>query len=238
MRLRRANLDASWVLTLGGARLLVDPWLVGSEVDGFGWFSEQWHTGPCLAPEDLRDIDAVVLTQPFDDHCHLPTLARLPPVPILAVQAAAARLRRAGFPAERLTAIAAETRWEGLTLRHLPPPALAPTHGAVRVEGPDGRALIAAHGLRPDAPADPVDVLLVTHATYALPWWLGGTVNLGADAAKALAERVGARIVVDTHAEQKRARGLVAAVARPAYPAAAELPGVRVWVDLEERDLS
>jgi L-ascorbate metabolism protein UlaG (beta-lactamase superfamily) len=226
MRLRRANLDASWVLTLGGARLLVDPWLVGSEVDGFAWFSEQWHVGACLAPEDLGDIDAVVLTQPFDDHCHLPTLEQLPAVPILAVPAAA-----------RVVPISTETRWEDLTFGHVAPPALAPTHGAVRIDGPDGRVLIAAHGLRADTPVDPVDVLLVTHATYALPWWLGGTVNLGADAARALAARVGARVIVDTHAERKRARGLVAAVARPAYPAPADLPGVRVWEDLEEREV-
>lgn len=233
MRLQRANLDASWVLTLGGCRLLIDPWLVGSEVDGFAAFSEQWHVHACLTPAEVGPIDAVVLTQPFDDHCHRATLEALPPVPILAVPAADARLARWGVPAERRVRIGADTAWGGLRARHLAPSWADPTHGAVRLEAAEGSLLIAPHGLRASMPVDPVDVLLVTHATYALPLVLGGTVNLGLAAAQELARRCGARVVLDTHAEPKRARGLVAALARPAYP---DVPaGVQRWMDLEER---
>jgi hypothetical protein len=112
---------------------------------------------------------------------------------------------------------------------------LDPTHGALRLEGPDGSVLIAPHGLRASAPVEAVDVLLVTHTTYALPFFLGGTVNLGPIAAQDLARRTQARRVIDTHSEPKRARGVVAALARPTYPAAQ--PGMESWLDLDERSL-
>lgn len=233
MRLQRANLDATWILTLGGRRLLIDPWLVGSEVDGFPAFSEQWHVHACMAPEDVGAIDAIVYTQPFDDHCHRATLEALPAVPILAVPAADARLGRWGVPAARRSRIDGRLDWGGLRLTHVAPAALDPTHGALCVAGDDGAVLIAPHGLRAAQPAPPAEVLIVTHATYALPLLLGGTVNLGLDAAQALARRTGARVVLDTHAEPKRARGLVALLARPAYP---DVPaGVERWMDLDER---
>ena len=234
MRLQRANLDATWILTLGGKRLLIDPWLVGSEVDGHPLFSEQWHVHACMTPADIGPIDAIVLTQPFDDHCHRATLERLPEVPILAVPAAYDRVRSWGIAAERCVRIA-DTTWGALQLHPLRPSALDPTHGALRLEGADGSVLIAPHGLRASTPVEPVDVLLVTHTTYALPFFLGGTVNLGLAAAQDLAKRTGARRVIDTHSEPKRARGLVAALARPTYPPAP--PTVERWTDLEERSV-
>jgi L-ascorbate metabolism protein UlaG (beta-lactamase superfamily) len=232
MRLQRANLDATWILTLGGRRLLIDPWLVGSEVDGHPLFSEQWHVHACMAPGDVGPIDAIVLSQPFDDHCHRATLERLPKVPILAVPAADDRLTNWGFASERRVRIS-DTDWGALQLHHLRPSALDPTHGALRLEGADGSVLIAPHGLRASTPVAPVDVLLVTHTTYALPFFLGGTVNLGDAAAQDLARRTGARRVIDTHSEPKRARGLVAALARPTYSTVP--PTVECWTDLDER---
>ena len=41
MKLTRINPDHSWLLETPGLRLVVDPWLLGPEIDGFGWFHTQ-----------------------------------------------------------------------------------------------------------------------------------------------------------------------------------------------------
>jgi L-ascorbate metabolism protein UlaG (beta-lactamase superfamily) len=248
MQLQRVNLDSSWRVQLGTTRLLLDPWLQGSEIDGFSWFSEQWHTGPCVPPERFIGgdapttsgkipIDAIVITQPFDDHCHLETLGALPvSIPIFAVPSAIPRLRRGGVAAARLTPIPATGVQAGdSTLRYHPARWLDPTHGAVSVTANDGaRLLVAPHGLL-DWRDGAVEVLLVTHTRYALPWFVGGTVNLGVEAARTLAVTTRARYVVDTHSEPKRAAGWVSRLATPEYPSQPD--GVLCFQDLEPREL-
>jgi hypothetical protein len=39
MLLQRLNMDNSWYLELSRLRLLIDPWLEGTEVDFFPWFN-------------------------------------------------------------------------------------------------------------------------------------------------------------------------------------------------------
>ena len=69
MRIRRLNMDSSWQLEWGNSQILIDPWLIGSEIDGFSWFNEQWHTTEPLAMEGLGIIDAILLSQSYSDHC-------------------------------------------------------------------------------------------------------------------------------------------------------------------------
>ena len=44
MQIQRLNMDNSWYLGFEGLRLLVDPWLEGTEIDFFPWFNTQWHS--------------------------------------------------------------------------------------------------------------------------------------------------------------------------------------------------
>ncbi len=69
----------SWLLTVDGFQILIDPWLVDSIVFyGSPWMFEAKHvTPPCYTPETLPPIDLILITQSLDDHCHQPTLAQL-----------------------------------------------------------------------------------------------------------------------------------------------------------------
>ena len=55
--IRRLNMDTSWQLEWDGTNIIVDPWLTGSEIDGFSWFNEQWHTTPPLPMDQLFSLD-------------------------------------------------------------------------------------------------------------------------------------------------------------------------------------
>jgi hypothetical protein len=256
--LQRVNRDTSWVLTMGAVRLLLDPWLVGAEVDGVAWFHRAELAHAPVPVDALGALDAVVVSQPFADHCHLETLALLPPtLPVLAVPAACKTLRAAlpgrtivpipPYPAAvdvPVTAANATTvdstpvapgggAMAAVRVSHVPPPPwyrLDFVHGGLLFLMPDAQApdnlLYAPHGLSrtqwppapPPVPAPRIDTLLCTCTRFGLPRWLGGTVNLGLDAAVALAAACQPRVVVDTHSERKRSTGLVPRVAAVTYP--------------------
>ena len=279
--LQRVNMDTSWLLTLGTddddhdappragpdaappppPRILLDPWLVGAEVDGVDWFNRQVHAVAPLPIAELGRIDAIVVSQPFSDHCHEETLRLLDPaLPIYAVPGALGRLRHpsAGLTSRTLVPIPTypesvalpqrgsslaspvqvshlpASRWH-LDLLHnallfFPGTAEATTRNAQR----PATVLYAPHGYiwrhgeprKPDplpfavtVPAlPPIDILMCTLAEYRLPFFLGGTINLGLEAACALAAACAPRVIVDTHSEQKPATGLVPRIAATVYP--------------------
>ena len=95
LTVRRLNLDSSWHLSWGGQQFVIDPWLIGSEIDGFRWLNEQWHATPPLPLMEIPPCDAIVVTQSYSDHCHLPTLREMDPgIPLLATGKAFVRLRK------------------------------------------------------------------------------------------------------------------------------------------------
>ena len=62
------------LIEMGGARILMDPWLVGP-CQANGW----WHMPAAAAtPEALGGVDYIMVSHVHDDHFHLPTLERLP----------------------------------------------------------------------------------------------------------------------------------------------------------------
>ncbi|MEM9329124.1 MAG: hypothetical protein AAGA85_25900, partial [Bacteroidota bacterium] len=92
LRIRRLNMDTSWQLVWNDTSIILDPWLVGSEVDGFSWFNEQWHTTPPVPIDDLGSYDALVVSQSYSDHCDEETLDLLPASPIYGSPKAVKRL--------------------------------------------------------------------------------------------------------------------------------------------------
>lgn len=218
MKLTRINPDHSWLVETAGLRLVIDPWLMGPEIDGFGWFHTQHLPEEAWSVEDLGTIDAVLITQPFSDHCHEETLRALPAsIPLIAVPSAFKRLRTI-FPSGRTLICIDQPLFSdvpGLTLTALPTPFWDPTHGGVWLSSSEGSLLIAPHGyrnrsllrtLRP-AHSRPCTVLAPS-MRYSLPFFLGGAVNLGLKNAHHVCQDVHAHVYIETHSSNKPSSGL------------------------------
>jgi L-ascorbate metabolism protein UlaG (beta-lactamase superfamily) len=65
----------TWLIEMGGQRILVDPWLVDSLVfNNLDWLFKGSRSQNHPIPEN---IDLIVLSQGLDDHAHPPTLKQL-----------------------------------------------------------------------------------------------------------------------------------------------------------------
>lgn len=223
--LRRLNLDTSWWVDLSGSAIVFDPWLVGSEVDFAPWFNEQWHTGPVLGLDEVPAHAVVVISQLFTDHLHAETLAGWRGDAVIAVVPEAAAAVRALNTGRAVLEIPAwgqpPLRVTGLSLWRVSGPWWRPPrYHAIVVADAQGRAVVhAPHGLSPAdaaaiAQALTVEVLAITWVGYRLPWFLGGAVNPGPEAADAAVRASGARRVLAVHDEARRAQGLVSRLAR------------------------
>jgi len=231
--LQRLNQDTTWKITIADQTLLLDPWLTGTEIDGFSWFNEQWHATPPVSIEDLGKIDHIVISQPFSDHCHEETLQLLAPeIPIAAVAAARKRLEKT-FRQSRSFNTIPEYKNGFLDLGGLrftqfrTASIIDQVHNALLILGPNGENIFyAPHGFVPNAQQAaalkqyPIHVLIHTVSEYHLPFFLGGTVNLGLNVLQKLAQILNPRHIVSTHDEQKHAKGLVPKIARTFYPSA------------------
>ena len=99
LTLRHLNADTSWLISVDGFNILLDPWLFGTQTDFFRHFSTQEHA---ILPSiqsitrDLSvDIHAVIISHEFTDHCHEDTLRSLSStIPIFATANASKRIRR------------------------------------------------------------------------------------------------------------------------------------------------
>ena len=246
LEVKRLNADCSAVLTIDGVKVLVDPWLVGSEVDGSPLFNEAWHVNPVASVHEvnLMSVDLIVISLPFADHLHVETLALLDPeLPIVVNQEGAAILRKEPlFATRKILKIPSYPEFLDVKFensRSLSFSSLAPhgildyTHGGMIIRSQISKRrqehlLWAPHGIRLGQDySHPYGeqlkslkwvLVAVTMSTYKLPVILGGTVNLGlADGVK-LVTLLRPRFVIDIHSEQKASRGLVSLVANPKYP--------------------
>jgi L-ascorbate metabolism protein UlaG (beta-lactamase superfamily) len=86
----------SWLIEMGGKRILLDPWLVGSLVFGnLPWLFKGDHPTPMSIP---ADIDLILLSQGLPDHAHVPTLDRLErSIPVVASATAARVVSDLGY---------------------------------------------------------------------------------------------------------------------------------------------
>jgi L-ascorbate metabolism protein UlaG (beta-lactamase superfamily) len=86
----------SWLIEMGGKRVLLDPWLVGSLVFGnLPWLFKGDHPTPQTIP---ADIDLILLSQGLPDHAHPPTLERLDRhIPVVASPNAAKIVHGLGY---------------------------------------------------------------------------------------------------------------------------------------------
>lgn len=222
--LQRLNMDTSWHLSWSGTGLVFDPWLVGSEVDGFKWFNEQWHTTEPVAPHAVPAFDAIVISQSYADHCHYPTLtAMVADRPVLGVERAQPGLRK--HLAERELRLVPE-RPEAVEVGALqvsclrPDRRLDPIYYAIVVQREREAIVYCPHGFVPTAEHRAqlegleVRALLTTFTDFRLPAVLGGHVSPGLDNVHALVAALRPRAVLNCHDEDKRAQGLVSRLAK------------------------
>lgn len=226
LQVQRLNLDNSWWLQWGGETILLDPWLLGSEIDGFKWFNEQWHRTPPVPVHALPAYRHVVVSQPYSDHCHAETLRQLRGA-FYAVPPAVKRLKRE-LPETFCQIISDEgapIRIGDLQLfRMTPNRMIDPIYHALVLQYDDEAVVYAPHGfqLTEDQLAlfknVKVRLLITSFAYFLLPFWLGGLINPGTAGALQLMVQLQPEHVVNTHDEDKRASGIVIRLAKRIYP--------------------
>lgn len=223
-------MDSSWFMEWADVRMVIDPWLVGSEVDGFRWLNEQWHTHPVVPVSELPPYDLIVISQSYSDHCHLPTLKAMEAeVPILSTAKAYALLGKklSGKHCVLMTDLV-EQGWTNMG--EIDMASLHPGHhrdpvyfGLVIKRGDDA-VLYMAHGFKPSAAQLEaleglhIRLLITTFTEFALPKLMGGKVNPGLENVYELLELFKPDYVLNTHDEEKKARGLVSMLAKVQYP--------------------
>jgi hypothetical protein len=99
LTLRHLNADTSWLIIFDEFKILLDPWLFGSQTDFFRYFSTQEHSVPPSIQNIDRDLDmqinAIIISHEFSDHCHEQTLRSFSAtIPVFATNNASKRIRR------------------------------------------------------------------------------------------------------------------------------------------------
>jgi hypothetical protein len=99
LTLRHLNADTSWLIIFDEFKILLDPWLFGSQTDFFRYFSTQEHSVPPSIQNINRDLDmqinAIIISHEFSDHCHEQTLRSFSAtIPVFATSNASKRIRR------------------------------------------------------------------------------------------------------------------------------------------------
>ena len=224
IKIQRLNMDNSWFLEIDNQKLLVDPWLVGAEVDYFKWFNKQWHRHPPMPLDNLPEYDAVIITQQYPDHFHAETLSLLSPGLVIApgsiaqklqeiLQETAVQFMNKANPCTKLGEL--DIHWfESKKL-------LGPAFNAVAICNGTETVLLATHGFDfSNAQLDQlrklprIELLFTPINEYRLPFFLGGAIAPGLSGLEKLIRATGARRFVSSHDEDKHASGLVPLLAK------------------------
>lgn len=213
MRFQKLNEDCSWFWEIDSYKIIVDPWFTPSQIDGHRLFSEQFHLSAQPEVKTLPKPDFLFISNPFTDHCNKETLLQFDSdIPVIANKSILKKIEK----------------WNHF--KKLIPLNLAPfsineykprnvfdlVHSAFLFETNEGSILFAPHGTA-IRPLPNVDVLITTTTKYHLPFWLGGTVNLGNKAATDLFKLTEAKLFLSTHDERKIGKGLVEKLAKKEY---------------------
>jgi hypothetical protein len=236
IRLRRLNLDNTWLIQWGGKTLVIDPWLSGSEIDGFKAFNEQWHATPALPYSEVGAFDLVLISQGYHDHCHPETLEKLGNnYPIGAVPAAHKKLKKQ-FATQLLAPIPNLQQgmlgWNEFSISRIVPRKFPASFMALVIALNNEYLFFAPHG----APLKKQDLaplhgkrckaLITTFTLYQLPFFLGGKINPGIPQANQLAQLLQPQYILNTHDENKIAKGVANQLARIKYPTMEKLSNI------------
>lgn len=226
-------MDSSWSVRWGNTRLLIDPWLTGTEVDGFSWLNEQWHIVDPVNPVALGEFSAILISQPYSDHCHEATLKSMnADGKIFAVAPARKRLRKTFGQVSLIPDFTAVPLYidELEIVKMTPGKWIDPIYHAMAISKGDETLFYAPHGFQLSAAQAEflkdkrVKCLITTFTWFKIPAILGGLVNPGLEGVRRLADQIRPEKIVNTHDEQKKGRGLVLQTAKSIYPDFRKLP--------------
>lgn len=227
LSVKRLNLDSSWLIDFNSKSFIVDPWLVGSEIDGFKWLNEAWHIKDPVKVNDLPDFKFLMISQNYEDHCHIETLKKISnKKPIIATDLAFKKIKKQ-FPNRDITLLEEnkKIKFEGLTFISLrPDKILDPIYYAVVIINENNEAIFyAPHGFvlskeQLDLIKNlDISLLITTFTHFKIPKIMGGDVNPGMDNVYELYNQLSPRNTINTHDEEKKAKGLVSALAKIEY---------------------
>jgi len=214
MKLTKLNDDSSWLWEFDSFSVLVDPWFTDQQVDLAPWFSKQRHFREQPKLADLPPYNVIFISHPFTDHCNKETLLQLSSDTLLIAAPNVLRkikswhyfkhllpLDKAPFEIKRITKASI---WDLV-------------HHAFLIKSRNTALLYAPHGIKQDLKGMKVDILIGTSTLFKLPFFLGGTINLGAEKLIEVAKICEAKLILNTHDEQKLGSGLVEVFAKKSY---------------------
>lgn len=194
----------TWLVEIGGKRILIDPWLVGSLVFGnLDWLFKGSRPTERPIPEN---IDLILLSQGLDDHAHPPTLKQLNrTIPVVGSASAAKVVHELGY-----TAVTALAHGETFTLNKqveiqaTPGSPIGPKiveNGYLLKELDSGLTLYyEPHGFHSPSlrKAAPIDVIITPLIDLALP--LVGSIIKGTNSALEVAKLLQPQVILPTAA--------------------------------------
>jgi len=267
LSLARVNRDTSFIITINKKRYLVDPWLIGNEVDCCTCFHTAELVEPAISIENLGHIDAIIISHEFSDHLHEETLLLLDDkIPILATKSGIKRLKKNRLLSKRnITEIPSSNKslhlivFDNIKIGLISASGLFDfVHNALvmfpndstnnGIDGGDilftekdssntnilvggGGICYCPHGfvlnendvITKEMNCYKFDLLIVTMTEYYLPFYVGGTVNLGLMAAATLTNVLKPQFVVNCHSEKKKSVGIIPFLAKPIYSSNKEI---------------
>jgi hypothetical protein len=226
LTVQRLNLDNSWWISWNNTRLLLDPWITASEVDGFSWFNEQWHASAPVPADKIPAYDFVLVSQPYSDHCHAKSLKLLDrSAPVYAVPRACRRIRR---ELPTLNPLPIETNPQKIgeleVFRISPGRLIDPIYHMLLICCEKEALAYAPHGFSLSAKdlerisGYKIRLLLTSFLHFRLPFFLGGLVNPGTAGAFALMDQLKPERVINTHDEKKNGKGIVLKISEVIFP--------------------
>lgn len=193
----------SWLIEMGGQRILLDPWLIGSLIFGnMPWLFRGRHTQPRAIPES---IDLILLSQGLEDHAHPETLQHLDHhIPVVASVNAAKVVK--GWEYTQVTALAhgESTTVGNLTIQAVPGSPIGPTlveNGYLLTDTQTGQRLYyEPHGNHDSSLQNtaPVDVVITPVIDLALP--LVGPIIKGRKSALKVVQWLRPQVILPTAA--------------------------------------
>lgn len=232
LKVQRLNFDSSWWIQWENTSFIIDPWLIGSEIDGFAWLNEQWHSTPPIDISQLPDYQFVMISQSYEDHCHLETLRQLSPEkPIVASPKAFKKIKKAFKNRDNIFAIpnfsnSQRLDFEGVNFYYFHPGKLLdPIYYAIlMVNSQKEGVFYTPHGFVLNAEQKEfitqfkVQLLITTFSEFEIPPIMGGKVNPGVENAEVLLDLLKPQYILNTHDEKKIMKGLVSRLAKVQYP--------------------
>jgi len=226
LSVKRLNLDSSWHIRYNKTDFIIDPWLIGSEVDGFKWLNEQWHIKEPIPISKLPNYNFILISQNYEDHCHINTLKKIPKDKTLIATEKAYKKLKKEFPKRKIILLEDNkvTSFEGLNFISLRPnKILDPIYYSIVIINKDEAIFYAPHGFTLDNKQLElinkinIKLLITTFTEFEIPKIMGGKVNPGMENVYELYNQIKPLNTINTHDEEKKAKGLVSSLAKIKY---------------------